>query len=91
MKNYTPATDDGKKKKKKDPNAPKKPMTAFILFCQDERPKVRQSHPSWSVGECAKELAARWAQCKNKAKYQKDAEQEKAKYEKAMEKYRKGS
>ncbi|KAL5104479.1 High mobility group-T protein [Taenia crassiceps] len=87
MKNYTPPSSDDKKKKKKDPNAPKKPMSAFFLFCQDERPKVREAHPDWSVGQCAKELASRWEQCKNRSKYETQASQEKAKYQKAMEKY----
>ncbi|VDL48562.1 unnamed protein product [Hymenolepis diminuta] len=87
MKNYKPPAGEDKKKKKKDPNAPKKPMSAFFLFCQDERAKVREAHPDWSVGQCAKELASRWEQCKNKSKYETQATQEKAKYQKAMEKY----
>lgn len=87
MKNYTPSASDDKKKKQKDPNAPKKPMSAFFLFCRDERPKVREAHPDWSVGQCAKELASRWEQCKSKSKYETQASQEKAKYQKAMEKY----
>ena len=30
-----------KKREKKYPNAPKKPKTAYLLFCDDERVKVR--------------------------------------------------
>lgn len=88
MKNYTPSADDGKsKKKKKDPNAPKRPLSAFFLYCHDERPKVKETYPDYGVAECAKELAQRWATCKNKDKYEAQAAQEKVKYEKAMEKY----
>ncbi|VDL98933.1 unnamed protein product [Schistocephalus solidus] len=91
IKNYVPPEGDAKKKKKKnkDPNAPKKPMSAFLLFCQDERPKVRQLHPDWNVGQAAKELAARWEQCKNRSKYNAQAVAEKARYEKAVENYKK--
>ncbi|VDN14108.1 unnamed protein product [Dibothriocephalus latus] len=81
--------DAKKKKKNKDPNAPKRPMSAFFLFSQDERPKLRQLHPDWTVGQMAKELGVRWEQCKNRSKYNAQAVAEKARYEKAVEDYKK--
>ena len=38
-----------KKRKPKDPHAPKKPLSAYFLFCADERPKV---HGSQTGNEC---------------------------------------
>merc|ERR1712223_1496132 len=52
-----------KKGQKKDKNAPKRAMSAFFLFAQDERPKVKAANPSASIGDIGKELGARWAKC----------------------------
>merc|ERR1711894_460982 len=45
----------------KDPNAPKKPLSAYFLFSQDERLKVKAEFPDFSITEVAKELGRRWA------------------------------
>ncbi|THD27560.1 High mobility group protein DSP1 [Fasciola hepatica] len=91
MKNYQSKVSESRtKKRKQDPDAPKKALSAFFLFCQDERPKVRSEHPEWKVGEIAKELGKRWEHCKNKSKYESQAQVEKQRYEKAMAKYKAG-
>lgn len=43
-------------KKKKDPNAPKQPLSAYFIFSAEERLKVKNAHPSYSICEVAKEL-----------------------------------
>jgi hypothetical protein len=48
------------KKAGKDPNAPKRPLSAFFLFSQDERPDIKKKTPSLSVGDISKEIGARW-------------------------------
>merc|ERR1712012_1406556 len=48
------------KKPIKDPNAPKKPLSAYFLFSQDERLKVKAEFPDYSITEVAKELGRRW-------------------------------
>lgn len=48
-------------KKKKDPNAPKQPLSAYFIFSSEERLKVKDEHPSYSICEVAKELGRRWA------------------------------
>merc|ERR1712122_246564 len=45
----------------KDPNAPKKPLSAYFLFSQEERLKVKSENPDMSITEVAKELGKRWA------------------------------
>jgi hypothetical protein len=61
MEDYQPPVDPpeskedakGKKRKraKKDPNAPKKGATAFMLFSNKQRPKVREENPSLPMPE----------------------------------------
>ncbi|XP_064482042.1 high mobility group protein B1-like [Ornithodoros turicata] len=92
MAGYTPAKGDkGKKRKRtKDPNAPKRPLSAFFWFCNDERPKVREENPDNSVGEVAKELGRRWNDVSDdtKSKYEALAAKDKARYEKELKAYK---
>lgn len=91
MATYTPpAGEGGRKRKKKDPNAPKRPLSAFFLFCHDERPNVKALYPSYSVGEVAKELGERWNKVtpETKQKYEKSASKDKLRYEQDMNNYR---
>ena len=91
MASYTPpAGEGGKKRKKKDPNAPKRPLSAFFLFCHDERPAVKQIHPNHSVGEVAKELGERWNKVGQelKSKYEAKAAVDKQRYEKDLANYK---
>ena len=37
------------------PSLPKRPMTAYFLFAQEERPKVAKLYPSTEIGQIAKE------------------------------------
>ncbi|EGV91760.1 hypothetical protein I79_006916 [Cricetulus griseus] len=48
------------KKKFKDPNAPKRPPSAFFLFCSEYRPKTK-GHPGLSIGDVAKKLGETWS------------------------------
>ena len=45
----------------KDPNAPKKPLSAYFLFSQEERLKVTAQYPDYTIIEISKELGRRWA------------------------------
>lgn len=46
--------------RKKDPNAPKRPLTSYMLFCLDERPKIRKEFPHARVPEIGKALGTRF-------------------------------
>jgi len=92
MKNYVPpkGTKKGKKKREKDPNAPKRALSAFFWFCNDERPRVKVTMPDSSVGEIAKELGRRWNDCTEdqKSKFEALAAKDKARYEKENNVYK---
>ncbi len=80
-------------KKKKDPNAPKQPLSAYFIFSSEERNKVKEQHPNFSICEVAKELGRRWADMapEVKQKYQQMAEEGRQKYDQDMAAYRQGN
>ncbi|XP_071743955.1 LOW QUALITY PROTEIN: uncharacterized protein [Lepeophtheirus salmonis] len=80
-------------KKKKDPNAPKQPLSAYFIFSSEERLKVKAEHPSHSICEVAKELGRRWADMSPEVKqrYQQMAEEGRQKYDINMAAYRQGN
>jgi structure-specific recognition protein 1 len=79
----------GKKGKKKDPNAPKKPISSFFYFSGAMRPKIKEENPDLPVTEIAKKIGEAWKEisAEDKVQYQEKADQDKARYEKEMESY----
>uniref|UniRef100_A0A2K5P6Z8 High mobility group protein B3 n=1 Tax=Cercocebus atys TaxID=9531 RepID=A0A2K5P6Z8_CERAT len=55
-KDYGPA----KGGKKNDPNAPKRPLFGFFLFCSEFHPKMKSTNPGISIGDVAKKLGEMW-------------------------------
>lgn len=49
-----------KKKAKKDPNAPKKPLSAYMLWLQENRPLIKRENPGASLGEIGKRAGEMW-------------------------------
>jgi len=80
-------------KKKKDPNAPKQPLSAYFIFSTEERLKVKEGNPNYSICDVAKELGRRWADMDPalKQQYQARAEEERQKYDVDMASYRQGT
>lgn len=94
MDDYVPADGGrkGKKRKKaKDPNMPKRALSAFFLFCQEERQKVKDQHPEWRVSDIAKELGRMWEGCTDRQKYDQMAVRDKQRYEDDMNQYKQGT
>ncbi|KAK5858604.1 hypothetical protein PBY51_002733 [Eleginops maclovinus] len=89
MMNYVPAM-GGKKKKFKDPNAPKRPPSAFFIFCAEYRPKVKGETPGLTIGDVAKRLGEMWngTASEDKQPFEKKAAKLKEKYEKDVAAYR---
>ena len=46
----------------KDPNAPRRPTTAYLLFCQQNRDKLRAANPGMAFLDVTKELGQQWTQ-----------------------------
>ncbi|XP_078147225.1 high mobility group protein B2a [Centroberyx gerrardi] len=90
MKSYIPPKGTKGGKRKKDPNAPKRPPSAFFVFCSDHRPKIKGEHPGISIGDIAKKLGELWSKQgpKDKIPYEAKAAKLKEKYEKEVAAYR---
>ena len=94
MKHYVPGNDPntGKKgkKQKKDPNAPKRGMSAYFLFSIDARPKVKADNPDASFGDIARIISSKFKALTDKEKKHWDtkAAQDKARYNDEMETYK---
>jgi high mobility group protein B2 len=76
-------------RKKKDPNAPKRPKTAYQLFCSDNRATVRLEHGALSLGGVSAKLAELWKQvtAETKQEYEGRAAPGKAKYKEEKKEY----
>lgn len=73
MESYSPpaSPDYGsakKGKRAKDPNAPKRPVSAYLSFFTVENKKVRAANPTMNVADVMKVTAARWGKLDNKAR-----------------------
>jgi hypothetical protein len=93
MANYVPPPGTKKKpmKRKNDPNAPKRPLTAFFIFSSQHRERVKgELGEDAKVGDIAKRLGVDWNELgqEGKAQYVQEAQIRKQEYEKAMEEYR---
>ena len=60
----------------------KKPMNAYVFFCQDKRPQLMADNPSMKFGDLTKVLAEQWKSMseQDKQPYLKAAEAQKAEY-----------
>jgi len=77
--------------KVKDANAPKRPANAYMMWMNDNRDKVQKENPEAKMTEMSKIMGDMWKEVGEaaKKKYQDKATAAKAKYDKAMEKYKK--
>jgi hypothetical protein len=94
MKDYVPPKGDKSAKvtKKKDPNAPKKPLTSFMLFSNEIRSQIKNENPSMSFGELGKKIGElfRALSSDKKQKYEDMSKREKERYKKALLEFEKG-
>merc|ERR1711861_98638 len=73
-------------KKPKDKNQPKRPMSAFMFFSNDMRPKVQAELGTTDFGPVAKKVSEMWKALDESARAKYDAKnaKAKAKYEKEL-------
>lgn len=101
MKDYIPSPNEvvgrrGRRRRMnkppKDPNKPKRALSAFFYYANEERSKVRAANPDFTVGEVAKELGRQWNELHEtqKVKFEKQAEEDRARYDRDMIIYKSG-
>jgi len=54
----------GKKRTRKAPdrNAPKRALTSYFLFMQNNKPQIKEAHSDWSAQQISEESERRWSQ-----------------------------
>ncbi|XP_010899804.1 FACT complex subunit SSRP1a isoform X1 [Esox lucius] len=79
-----------KEKKQKDANAPKRPMSAYMLWLNSSRERIKAENPGISITEISKKAGEMWKQIGKEDKEEWDGKAEEAKrnYERAMKEYR---
>ncbi|KAF2202358.1 hypothetical protein GQ43DRAFT_430817 [Delitschia confertaspora ATCC 74209] len=80
-------------KKKKDPNAPKRGLSAYMFFANEQREKVREENPGIKFGEVGKMLGVKWKALneKQRAPYDAKAAADKKRYEEEKAAYAAGA
>ena len=78
-----PKEPKGKKGKKKDPNAPKRGLSAFMFFSNAMRETIKAENPEASFGELGKIAGQKWKEMDDASKepYLTKASEDKARYE----------
>jgi len=81
-----------KKKRKKDPNAPKRATSVYMVFCNEMRPKLMKEHPELTFVEMGKMLGLKYKEitAEDKARYAQIVEDDKKRYGKEMADYTQG-
>nr|XP_019585703.1 PREDICTED: high mobility group protein B4 [Rhinolophus sinicus] len=79
-----------KKRRKRDPQAPKRPPSSFLLFCQDHYTQLKRENPNWSVVQVAKASGKMWCAKPDieKQPYEQRAALLRAKYHEELKVYR---
>lgn len=79
------------KKPYKDPNAPKRPMSAFLMYSNSRRAAVKKENPEFSNGEISRLLSEMWRQAsdEDRQKYIKEEFELRTKYKENMAIWRK--
>ena len=83
------ATKGKSDKKKKDPNAPKRGLSAYMFFANEQRDNVREENPGITFGQVGKVLGERWKALNEKQRgpYEESAAKDKKRYEEEKASY----
>lgn len=78
-----------RRRAKKDPKKPKRPLSSYLYFCNERRGELQTSHPDKKLTEVASLLGAEWRSMgpDQKAGYQSKAVVDQSRYAKAMSSY----
>jgi len=82
----------GGDKKKKDPNAPKRGLSAYMFFANEQRETVREENPGITFGQVGKVLGDKWKALSEKQRvpYENKAKTDKERYEREKAAYNAG-
>ncbi|KAG5370222.1 Non-histone chromosomal protein 6 [Yarrowia sp. C11] len=77
-------------KKKKDPNAPKRALSAYMFFANDNRDAIRAENPGIAFGQVGKALGEKWKTLTDAEKipYEEKATADKKRYQDEKEAYK---
>ena len=80
----------GKRRRRKDPNAPKQPLTAYVIFSNEVRDQVINENPDANFGEIGKIIGAKWRALvsEDRKPYEERANSERDRYNRDLEEYR---
>ncbi|GAA5809739.1 hypothetical protein MFLAVUS_003152 [Mucor flavus] len=78
-----PEEDKKKRRGKKDPSTPKRGLSAYMFFSQDQRSTVKEESPDATFGQIGKLLGEKWKAMTDEQKkpYAAKAEADKKRYE----------
>ena len=76
-----------KQKKERDANKPKRPPTAFMIWLNSTREKIKADNPGIAVTEIAKKGGEMWRELKDKSEWDEKAVKAKKEYMAAMKEY----
>ena len=76
-------------KKRKDPKAPKKPLTSYLYFCQDQRDCICKEYPDLKMTDLSKKFGELWKNLsdKKRQKYNEMSEADRDRYHSELEEY----
>lgn len=84
-----PKKKNGKRKKKRDPAAPKKPLSAFMFFSKRNRAEMKEQNPQLSFGQLGQLMGQKWKELTDAEKkpYEALNEKDKIRYQNEMKDY----
>uniref|UniRef100_A0A1L8DGV0 FACT complex subunit SSRP1 n=1 Tax=Nyssomyia neivai TaxID=330878 RepID=A0A1L8DGV0_9DIPT len=77
-----------KKKKEREDGKPKRAATAFMLWLNDNREKIKKDNPGITVTEIAKKGGEMWKELKDKSIWEEKANKDKERYNEAMKNFK---
>ena len=79
-----------RRKKKRDPNEPQKPVSAYALFFRDSQASIKNRNPNLTFGDVSKMVASLWdsLDADSKSLYKKRTEMAKKEYLRQLAAYR---
>ena len=80
---------DAKKMRVKDPNAPKRNKSSYLIFCEERREHIKKNNPNISATQIIRILGADWktVSASDKTRFEALALKDKARFETEMKSY----